>query len=76
VIFKIKPFRQAHEKFVKERYLSDGENSISLYCAVSLCPVIAAYWFCREVDPANKELTRRIEGVKIFYGIEEVVDEP
>lgn len=74
MIFKVKPFRQAHEKFVKERYKEDGINSLALYCAVSFCPVLAAYWFCREIDPDNIELTKRIENVKLFYGIEEVVE--
>jgi hypothetical protein len=65
-------YRNAHEVFVKERYFQLGVDSISLYCAVAAFPVIAAYWFCREADPDNPELTRRIESVKLFYGIEEV----
>lgn len=72
--FKIGPFRRAHEKFVQERYESDGINSLAFYCAVSFCPVIAAYIFCKEIDPDNPELTRRIENVKLFYGITEVVE--
>jgi hypothetical protein len=70
--FKIGQFRQAHEQFVKERFLADGIDSIAFYCAVSACPVLAAYHYCREVDPDNSELTRRIESVMIFYGIDEV----
>lgn len=70
--FKVGAYRLAHEKFVRERYLEDGMNSLSLYCAVSFCPVLAAYWYCQEIDPENKELTKRIENVKLFYGIEEV----
>lgn len=70
--FKVGTYRQAHEKFVQERYLEDGINSLSLYCAVSFCPVLAAYWYCREVDKDNAELTERIENVKLFYGITEV----
>jgi hypothetical protein len=69
MILKIGQFRQAHEKVIQERYKEAGMNSLALYCAVSLCPVLAAYWFCKEIDPNNPELTRRIEGVKIFYGI-------
>jgi hypothetical protein len=72
MIFKIGQFRQAHERFVKERYQELGINSLSLYCACSGCPVIAAYCYSREVDPDNSELTRRIESVKLFYGIEKV----
>jgi hypothetical protein len=72
MIFKIGPFRQAHEKFVKERYQDLGIDSLALYCAVSLCPVIAAYTYCKEIDPDNSELTRRIESVMLFYGIEKV----
>jgi hypothetical protein len=72
MIFKIGQFRQAHEKFVKERYQELGIDSLALYCAVSLCPVIAAYTYCQEIDPDNPELTRRIEGVKLFYGITKV----
>lgn len=75
MVFKIAPYRKAHEKSVKEMYLKDGVDSISFYCAVSFCPVIAAYWFCREVDPDNPELTRRIESARIFYSICEVEDE-
>jgi hypothetical protein len=75
VNFKIKQYRQAHEAYVRERYLSDGINNLSMYCATSVCPILAAYWFCREIDPENEELTRRIESVKLFYGIEEVGEE-
>jgi coproporphyrinogen III oxidase-like Fe-S oxidoreductase len=70
--FKIGQFRQAHQKFVQDRYKELGINSISLYCAVSFCPVLAAYIFCKEIDPKNEELTKRIENVKIFYDIREV----
>lgn len=72
--FKIGPFREAHEKMIQERYLDIGIDSLALYCAVSLCPVIAAYAYCKEIDPDNPELTRRIESVKLFYGITEVVE--
>lgn len=70
--FKVGLFRQAHQKFIQERYREAGINSLALYCAVSFCPVLAAYWFCREVDSENPELTRRIESVKLFYGVTEV----
>ena len=69
---RIGQFRQAHENFVKERFLTDGIDSIAFYCAVSACPVLAAYYYCKEIDPDNPELTRRIEGVKLFYGITKV----
>ncbi len=74
MIFKVGIFRQAHEKLVKERYKEQGADSISLYCAVSSCPVLAAYWFCREVDPENSELTKRIDSVKLFYGVTEAIE--
>jgi hypothetical protein len=70
--FKIGEFRNAHQKYIVERYKEAGIDSLSLYCAVALCPVLAAYWFCREVDSENPELTRRIESVKLFYGVIEV----
>jgi hypothetical protein len=70
--FKIGQYRQAHEKFVKDRYLEAGVDSLALYSAVSFCPILAAYIFCKEIDPDSLELTKRIENVKIFYGIEEV----
>lgn len=70
--FKVGLYRQAHEKAVKERYEEIGIDSMALYSAVSFCPILAAYWFCREIDPNNPELTRRIENVKLFYGIDEV----
>lgn len=75
MIFKLKVFRKAHEQTVKDLYIEDGINSISLYSAVSFCPILAAYWFCRELDRDNIELTKRIESIKIFYGIEEVIEE-
>lgn len=70
--FKIGAYRQAHEKKIQELYQEAGPNGIAFYCTVSFCPVLAAYWFCWEFDPTNSELTRRIESVKIFYGITEV----
>lgn len=70
--FKIGPYRQAHEKTVKERYVEDGIDSLALYSAVSFCPILAVYVYCSEIDPTNLELTRRIESVKLFYGVTEV----
>ena len=70
--FKIGQFRQAHEKFVQERYREDGINSLALYSAVSFCPILAAYIFCKEIDPENEELTKRIENVKLFYDVREI----
>ena len=72
--FKVGQYRQAHEKFIKERYLEAGINSLSLYCAVSFCPVLAAYWYCKELDSENEELTKRIQNVMLFYGITEVIE--
>lgn len=70
--FKIAAYRHAHEKKVQELYQEAGPNGIALYCACSGCSVLAAYSYCKEIDPDNPELTRRIESVKIFYGITEV----
>jgi hypothetical protein len=70
--FKVGQFRQAHQKFVQERYKEAGIDSLSLYSAVSFCPILAAYIFCKEIDPDNIELTKRIENVKLFYDIKEV----
>lgn len=70
--FKVGQFRQAHEKFVQERYREDGINSLALYSAVSFCPILAAYIFCKEIDPENEELTKRIENVKLFYDVREI----
>jgi hypothetical protein len=66
---QIGTFRRAHEKAVLEAYEKDGINSLAMYCACSLCPVLAAYTFCLEKYPADLELTKRIENVKIFYGV-------
>lgn len=74
MIFKLSPYRNAHEELTQKLYNEDGINSLALYCAVSFCPVLAAYWFCREKKPDDVELTRRIESVKIFYGITEVTE--
>lgn len=73
--FDISPFRKAHEKPIHDLYKEAGPDGIALYCAVSFCPVLAAYWFCRELDSENPELTKRIESVKLFYGVTEVIDE-
>lgn len=70
--FKIGTYRQAHQQFIQERYKEAGIDSLALYCAVALCPVLAAYHFCLEIDSENPELTRRIESVKLFYGVTEV----
>jgi hypothetical protein len=70
----IKPYIVAHRKNVQELYQSAGVNGISFYCAVSFCPVVVAYVFCREIDPDNPEVNRRIESVMKFYGIKEVVE--
>jgi hypothetical protein len=73
--FNISVYRKVHEKAIHELYQESGPNGISLYCAVSFCPVLAAYWFCREFDSNNPELTKRIENVKLFYGVTEIIDE-
>lgn len=70
--FTVGYYRQAHAETVKKRYREEGIDSISFYCSVSFCPVLAAYLFCKEEDPTNEELTKRIENVKLFYGIEGV----
>lgn len=70
--FKIGSYRQAHEKIVREMYKKEGINSLALYSAVSFCPIIATYIYCLEIDPGNYELTKRVENVKLFYGITEV----
>lgn len=70
--FTVGYYRQAHADTVKKRYKEEGIDSISFYCSVSFCPVLAAYIFCKEEDPTNDELTKRIENVKLFYGIDEV----
>lgn len=74
MIFKLEPFRAAHQATVIEFYEKDGINSLAMYCACSLCPVLAAYWFCREKYPADLELTRRIDSVMLFYGTSEVCE--
>lgn len=71
--FDINIFRQAHQENVQKLYKKDGINAISFYCAVSFCPVIAAYCFCKEVDPDNKELDRRIKNNMTFYSVESII---
>lgn len=71
-IFHIGTFRAAHQELVLEFYEKDGINSLAMYCACSFCPVLAAYTFCLEKYPQDLELTRRIESVKIFYGVDNV----
>jgi hypothetical protein len=71
-IFHIGTFRKAHQEIVLEFYEKDGINSLAMYCACSLCPVLAAYSFCQEKYPENEELTKRIKAVMIFYGVQEI----
>jgi cytochrome c biogenesis protein CcdA len=54
---------------VLEAYEKDGINCLAMYCACAMVPVLAAYTFCAEKYPEDLELTKRIENVKIFYGI-------
>lgn len=70
--YNIAPFRNAHEKNVQDLYQSDGVDAIALYCAVSFCPVIAAYTFCQEIAPDDVEVARRVLATKNFYGLDKV----
>jgi hypothetical protein len=72
--FDVNPYRLAHQEKVLELYEEAGPNALALYCACSFCPVLAAYWFCLEKYPNDKELTKRVENVKLFYGVENVRD--
>jgi hypothetical protein len=69
----IQEFREAHQAKVIELYETDGMGVLSLYCACSMCPVLAAYTFCKEKYPDDEVLTDRIDKVKIFYGVTEIV---
>ena len=71
---EVKPYRDAHEENVKELYRDAGVDGIAFHCAVSYCPVVVAYIFCKEEDPFNQEIIDRIEKVKLFYGFEEVIE--
>lgn len=71
---KVSTYREAHEENVKDLYKDAGVDGIAFYCAVSYCPVLVAYIFCKEEDPFNQEITNRIEKVKLFYGIKEVIE--
>jgi hypothetical protein len=70
--FHLAQFRKAHQEAVLAYYEKDGPDSLAMYCACTLCPVLAAYTFCAEKYPEDKELTKRIEGVKLFYGVAKV----
>lgn len=72
MILKIGQYRKAHEKFVRDSYFKEGIDCLALYSAVTSCPILAVYWFCREIDCDNEKLTRRIEAVKLFYGVLEI----
>jgi len=72
--FYLSEFRKAHQETVIEYYEKSGPNSLAMYCACTLCPVLAAYIFCLEKYPDDKELTKRIEGVKLFYGETDVAE--
>ena len=68
--FRLSEFRKAHQELVLETYEKDGADGLAMYCACTLCPVLAAYSFCLEKYPEDELLTKRIEGVKLFYGVE------
>jgi hypothetical protein len=70
--FHLSQFRRAHQEAVISYYEESGIDSLAMYCACTLCPVLAAYTFCLEKYPHDKELTKRIEGVKLFYGVTDV----
>jgi hypothetical protein len=65
-------FRKAHQELVLEVYAKDGADGLAMYCACMLCPVLAAYSFCLEKYPEDELLTKRIEGVKLFYGVSKI----
>ena len=70
--FHLAQFRKAHQEAAIAYYEKDGADSLAMYCACTMCPVLAAYTFCLEKYPEDKELTKRIEGVKLFYGVTNV----
>lgn len=71
---KIGLYRSSHEQNVKKLYIESGPDAISFYCSVSFCPVLAAYYFCSEVNPSDEEVKRRIQSVMNFYSIVEVLE--
>lgn len=65
---------RVHEPLILKQYEKDGLDSVSLYAATAMVPVIALLIFIREIHPSS-ELDRRINVLIEFYGYTEVLDE-
>jgi hypothetical protein len=65
---------RVHEPLILKQYAKDGLNSVSLYAATAMVPVIALLVFIREVYP-SVELDKRINTLIGFYGYTEVLGE-
>ena len=65
---------RVHEPLILKQYEKDGLNSVSLYAATAMVPVIALFIFIREVYP-SVELDRRINVLVDFYEYTEVLGE-
>lgn len=71
----VSPYRTAHKDNIIKEYKERGIDSIAFYSAVSYCPVLALYVFCREEFPEDEEITRRILSIKKFYEIDKILGE-
>ena len=72
----INDFR-VHEKDAIAQYEKFGIDSLSLYSAVSSCPIIAVYYYIKEFtndENEKKELEKRINGLVEFYRYDEVLN--
>lgn len=65
---------RVHESLILKQYAKDGLNSVSLYAATAMVPVIALFCFIREKHPSS-ELDRRINVLVDFYEYTEVLGE-
>jgi hypothetical protein len=65
---------RVHEPLILKQYEKDGLNSVSLYAATAMVPVIALFCFIREEHPSS-ELDRRINALVEFYEYTEVLGE-
>jgi len=65
---------RVHEPLIIKHFSQFGIDSIGLYAATAMVPVIALYVYIREVYP-SEELDRRVNVLIEFYGYTEVLGE-
>lgn len=72
MIVKIGQFRKSKDELIKS-VRKQGIDSLSIFCACTGLPVVAACLFLKEEFPDSAEkMDKKIEALKEFYGYEEI----